>query len=122
MSATFASHLMTFIGYTSSSAATPFYEELARLTGDQYLKIDEFECIMTIMECAMHKGRSVEPLKVRNIITIKLVYTSQLLTATVKEVASNLLCSIETTKYLNHNAGPTQIVVASCLAMIDSLK
>ena len=113
---------MTFIGYTSSSAATLFYEELARLTGDQYLKLDEFERIMTIMECAMHKGRSVEPLKVRNIITIELVYTSQLLTATLKEVASNLLCTIKTTKYLNHNAGPTQIVVASCLAMTDSLK
>ena len=65
MSATFASHLMTFIGYTSS-AATPFYEELARLTGGHYLKPNEFEHTVTLMECVMHRGRSVEPLKVRN--------------------------------------------------------
>ena len=59
------SHLMRFFCYTSSSAATPFYEELARLTRGHYLKLNEIEHIMTLLECVMHRARSVEHLKVR---------------------------------------------------------
>ena len=50
---------MNFFYYTSS-AATPFYEELARLTGGHYLKLGELEHIVDLMECVMHRARSVE--------------------------------------------------------------
>lgn len=77
LSVTLRSHLMNFFCYTSS-AATPFYEELARLTRGHYLKLDELEHIVNLMECVMHRARSVEHVEVR----IKYLQTAVILVFT----------------------------------------